>query len=594
MAIKYSDLLCEWLSDIGYTKCFYVAGGNIMHILEAASKFFECIPFVHEVAAGIAAEYHNEAIENKNERAFVLVTAGPGLTNLVTAISGSYLESRELLVIGGQVKSSDLKKVGMRQRGIQEIDGVSLVSSITKSAIRIDSPMPKSVIVGAIESGFQPRKGPVFLEVCLDVQAAPMPRDSESTFQHKNQKSEGNSRELESNLIEISRLLSMSSRPLLLLGGELSRSIISKLFDQLKECKVPLTTTWNAADRVPYDLNNFFGRPDTWGMRYSNLIIQQSDLVIAVGARLSLQQTGFNFTKFVPKGQIVHIYSDSTEFDKGLTNVIKQVVGNADEYLESLLEVIVQQNSCWIDWLTFCRKIKTELPLSEDSNKAPDGYWNPYDFYSQLSDLLNDGDSLIPSSSGGSETVAMQSFKQKNGVRIVTSSSLASMGYGLAGAIGVSLLTKKKVCLVEGDGGFAQNLQEIGTAERQNLNLKIFIFCNEGYASIRMTQRNYFGGNYLGCDRDTGLGLPEWGRLFDAYGIRWMTLEAGKKIEHQAGSMWSDDRIAAFLVPIHPEQTYFPKITSKLLDNGTMESNPLHEMTPDLDAVQKSTLIKYL
>jgi acetolactate synthase-1/2/3 large subunit len=188
----------------------------------------------------------------------------------------------------------------------------------------------------------------------------------------------------------------------------------------------------------------------------------------------------------------------------------------------------------------------------------------------------------------------MQSFKQKNGVRIVTSSSLASMGYGLAGAIGVSLLTKRKVCLVEGDGGFAQNLQEIGTAERQNLNLKIFIFCNEGYASIRMTQRNYFGGNYLGCDRDTGLGLPEWGRLFDAYGIRWMTLEAGKKIEHQAGSMWSDDRIAAFLVPIHPEQTYFPKITSKLLDNGTMESNPLHEMTPDLDAVQKSTLIKYL
>ena len=122
MAIKYSDLLCEWLSDIGYTKCFYVAGGNIMHILEAASKFFECIPFVHEVAAGIAAEYHNEAIENKKERAFVLVTAGPGLTNLVTAISGSFLESRELLVIGGQVKSSDLKKIGMRQRGIRKME----------------------------------------------------------------------------------------------------------------------------------------------------------------------------------------------------------------------------------------------------------------------------------------------------------------------------------------------------------------------------------------------------------------------------------------------------------------------------------------
>ena len=594
MAIKYSDLLCEWLSELGYTKCFFVAGGNIMHMLESASKYFECIPFVHEVAAGIAAEYHNEAIDIENERAFVLVTAGPGLTNLITAISSCFLESRELLVIGGQVKSSDLKSVGMRQRGIQEIDGLSLVSSITKAAIRIDSPRLKSVVVGAIVDGFQSRKGPIFLEICLDVQATLVTFDSEPSSHYMNNELKKMSREFELNLIEISRLLSTSSRPLLLLGGELSRSTIRECFEKLEECKVPVTTTWNAADRVPYTQSNFFGRPDTWGMRYSNLIIQQTDLVIAVGARLSLQQTGFNTAGFVSKGQVVHIYSDRTEFDKGLVNVTMQVVGNADEYLGRILEVIAGQSSSWKDWLTFCRKIKAELPLSEDCNKAPDGYWNPYEFYSQLSKLLENGDSLVPSSSGGSETVAMQSFKQRKGVRIVTSSSLASMGYGLAGAIGISLLTKRRVCLVEGDGGFAQNFQDLGTAERQKLNLKIFIFCNEGYASIRMTQRNYFSGNYLGCDRDTGLGLPDWGKLFDAYGIRWMTLEAGKKIEDQAGCLWIDDEIAAFLVPIHPEQTYFPKITSKLLDNGTMESNPLHEMTPELDYVKKSKFIKYI
>ena len=157
-----------------------------MHMLESASKYFECIPFVHEVAAGIAAEYHNEAIDIENERAFVLVTAGPGLTNLITAISSCFLESRELLVIGGQVKSSDLKSVGMRQRGIQEIDGLSLVSSITKAAIRIDSPRLKSVVVGAIVDGFQSRKGPIFLEICLDVQATLVTFDSEPSSHYMN------------------------------------------------------------------------------------------------------------------------------------------------------------------------------------------------------------------------------------------------------------------------------------------------------------------------------------------------------------------------------------------------------------------------
>lgn len=594
MNSKYSDQFCEWLSELGYTKCFFVAGGNIMHLLESASKYFDCIPFVHEVAAGIAAEYHNEGIAQENERAFVLVTAGPGLTNLVSAISGSYLESRDLLVVGGQVKSSDLKKEGMRQRGIQEIDGVSLVKSITKKAIRIKSPLGKDGVVEAVKLGFQPRKGPVFLEMCLDVQAAPQVSDASHESIDYLESPEPLPTEIELQLEKIASLLSASKRPVLLLGGEISRGIAKQMKHLLEYSNAPIMTTWNAADRIPYDQQNFFGRPDTWGMRYSNVLLQQSDLLLAIGARLSLQQTGFNYQEFVPRGRVVHIYSDLSELDKNLVNVELKIAGRAESYLQKILQITSNNNANWEDWMRFCKNVKSQLPLAEECNKSFGNFWNPYQFYSELSSLIEDGESLIPSSSGGSETVAMQSFKQKEGVRIITSSSLASMGYGLAGAIGTALLTNKKVCLVEGDGGFAQNLQELGTAERQKLNLKIFIFCNEGYASIRMTQRNYFGGNYLGCDRDTGLGLPEWGKLFDAYGIRWMTLEVGKKIEHQAGSMWSDDRIAAFLVPIHPEQTYFPKITSRILDNGMMESNPLHEMTPDLDVVQKSQVIKYL
>jgi acetolactate synthase-1/2/3 large subunit len=565
-----------------------------MHLLESASKVFDCVPFIHEVAAGIAAEYHNEGIIDEKEKAFVLVTAGPGLTNLVTAISGSFLESRDLLVVGGQVKSSDLKKSDMRQRGIQEIDGVSLVQSITKKAMRLNSPLPKASVVDAVTCGLESRKGPVFLEMCLDVQAATFAIDSCLEAHPNSPSPKKATREIEINLKNISKLLEMSERPILLLGGELSRSSTKKLKDLVVNSMVPVMTTWNAADRVPYNQENFLGRPDTWGMRYSNLLLQQSDLVLAIGARLSLQQTGFNYQAFVPKGKIVHIYSDESEFEKGLPNLALKIAGKAELYLEEILHMTSQQKTSWFNWMEFCKQAKAELPLSEECNKKFDNYWNPYDFYLELANLMKCGESLIPSSSGGAETVAMQSFRQNEGVRVITSSSLASMGYGLAGAIGTSLLTKKRVCLVEGDGGFAQNLQELGTAERQNLNLKIFIFCNEGYASIRMTQRNYFGGNYLGCDRSTGLGLPDWGTLFDSFGIKWTTLEVGKKIDEQAGKMWSIDGLAAFLVPVHPEQTYFPKITSKVLDNGMMESNPLHEMTPFLDAEMKTRLVKYL
>ena len=172
--MKYSDLFMDWLVELGFTHCFYLSGGNIMHLLESASHRFECIPVVHEVSAGIAADYFNEVHASEASKAFVLVTAGPGITNLVTAVAGAYLESREVLIIGGQVKSTDLKKKGQRQRGIQELDGVSLVIDITKEAIRIEKPIRKWEAQAVIQQSWKDRKGPVFIEFCLDAQAAPI------------------------------------------------------------------------------------------------------------------------------------------------------------------------------------------------------------------------------------------------------------------------------------------------------------------------------------------------------------------------------------------------------------------------------------
>ena len=170
--MKYAEVVVDWLKQMGYTHCFFVAGGNCMHLLDAVRSRMTCIPVVHEVAGGIAAEYFNEAQDDK--KAFVVITAGPGVTNIVTAIGGAYLESRELLILGGQVKSSDLATGGLRQRGIQEICGIDIVEDICKTTAQVTAPIPRAEFEALVESGYTGRPGPVFIEMCLDAQGAPV------------------------------------------------------------------------------------------------------------------------------------------------------------------------------------------------------------------------------------------------------------------------------------------------------------------------------------------------------------------------------------------------------------------------------------
>jgi acetolactate synthase-1/2/3 large subunit len=227
--------------------------------------------------------------------------------------------------------------------------------------------------------------------------------------------------------------------------------------------------------------------------------------------------------------------------------------------------------------------VRELLPLDEPANSRAPGYLNPYTFVVELSDLCRPDDVVIPCSSGGAFTVMMQAFAQKQGQLIISDKGLASMGYGLSGSIGAALAhPERRTILLEGDGGFAQNLQELGTVAVNGLNLKMFVLANEGYASIRMTQRNYFGGQYLGCDTATGLGFPAWEGLFEAYGIPVVKLDETGLGSPDVAARLAEPGPAGFVVPIDPEQTYFPKITSRVTETGSMESQPLHLMSPDL------------
>jgi len=575
--LKYSDQIAQWLQQAGYTHYFYVGGGNIMHLTESLSRYLTGVPVVHEVAAGIAAEYFNEIAAPA--KALALVTAGPGLTNIVTALSGAYLESRELLVIGGQVKTADLALGRVRSRGIQEIDGVELVKSTTKEAFRFLKPVDAATFLQKISISWQPRKGPVFLEIPLDVQATKVTARPLPAVE-----TPGMDTVSSADMDKIVALYNAASRPVVLVGGGITYDVMRELRQRFLDLRIPVMTTYNGADRFDGDDPIYLGRPNTWGQRSSNIIIQKSDLIIALGTRLGLQQTGFNWQEFGRDAQIVQVEIDEGELSKGHPRINHGFAADANDFVRRLVSHDLAPKD---DWLAYARKVRDAVPRVEDVNQTRQGYLSPYDFIVRLEKLTTSNDLIIPCSSGSAFTLSMQLYKQQYGQRMLTNKSLASMGYGLSGAIGAAIASggERRTILIEGDGGFAQNLQELGTVSVNQCNLKIFIFHDQGHASIRMTQRSYFNGKYLGCDRQSGLGLPEWEKIFAAWDIPVMQLGLEFEASSRFRDLMASRGAAAFIVPIDPEQTYFPKITSRITAEGSMESNPIDRMSPEIDYV---------
>ena len=596
--MKYSDYFIDSLVELGYTHCFFVGGGNVMHLLESARTRLECIAVVHEVSAGIAAEYFNVAHRSDGKRAFALVTAGPGITNMATAIGGAWLESRELLVVGGQARTEFISHPEVRQIGHQQIDGRSIVEPMSKLSITITEPFSRNELKSVTDISKTGRKGPVFLEICLDVTA--MEVDEEDLNNIPSSTPTMAKKEIESDnqaIEELVTLMKSSTRPLILVGGGLDFSHFKKLWHEIETLNIPVATTWNAADYLDSSHDLYAGRPNTYGMRWANTVIQQSDLLITFGARLGLQQTGFAWQEFVPEGKIIRIELDEKEIALKQPQTYLDIHMDAGKALSLMLAQINKIN-LKIDtgnWLKFIKGVRESLPIVEDATFQYSDHVNPFELVSELSTLLSAEDKVIPCSSGGAYTTMMQAFEQKKGQLLTNNKGLASMGYGLAGAIGTSVAHPEgRTVLVEGDGGFAQNLSELGTVQNRELNLKIFIFSNMGYASIRVSQKAYFAGAYIGCDAATGVGLPDWERIFGAFGIPSIDVTGPLKENIQALDLLKKKGPAAFIIKVHPDQSFLPKVTSKIFSDGKMKSNPIHLMQPELPTELASQVFKYL
>lgn len=588
--VKFSDLFADVLVELGFTHCFLVAGGNIMHLIESLSARLTMVPVINEVATVIAAEYFNEVNREKGKKALALVTAGPGLTNAMTGIAGAFSESREVLIVGGQVKRSDLSRGSLRQKGIQEVDGLAIASPVCIRSIRLEEPTSRKFLTEFISQPECSRRGPVFIELCLDTQNTstqpgdPYVRDYPI---------------VQPNPTSISNLLTLlesSSRPVLLLGSGVRLDSVPALVEDAANLGIPILSTWNAADRVRHDHPIHFGRPNNWGQRHSNLILQQCDLLIAAGTRLGFQQTGFNYQEFCPLAKIVHIDLDIAEVEKGHPRVDLPIIADAALTLQDAFSETNRTSQQSNDWLHFCDFVKQQVPVPDPANTADSRYVELFEFVHKLSDYFGPNDIVIPCSSGGGSTATMQVIKQKGlPQRIITNKGMASMGYGLPGAIGSCFARPdSKTWLVDGDGGIIQNLQEFGVVARFGLPLKTFIISNNGYASIRSTQRNYFGGHYVGCDPATGLHLPNWKLLSDTYGIRFMRIDPENPFSDELEAELQTKRPGIFEIPVDPEQTFYPKIQSQISIERGMISNPLHEMYPPLDAGLDRKVKRYL
>jgi acetolactate synthase-1/2/3 large subunit len=330
-------------------------------------------------------------------------------------------------------------------------------------------------------------------------------------------------------------------------------------------------------------------------MRWANIFQQQSDLLIVIGSSLGLQQTGFNVEAYMPVGKIIHVDIDESELAKENPKQRVTLKMDSQEFAKVLPTFFSIEENSREEWINFLAKVKKLIPTVEDCQKSSDSFLSPHSVINTISKLSESDTQIVVCSSGGTFTAGMQCFENKENQILLSNKGLASMGYGLAGAIGLAFSNKTaKTILFEGDGGFAQNLQDLGTVAANKLNLKIFITSNSGYASIRTSQKNYFDGHYLGCDTSTGLGFPNWKLIASSYGLNFFELNPESFNSSEFFELFNSNAPVIFEILSDPEQTYLPRVHSKVMPDGSMNSSPIHDMLPKLEQDISEKVFKYI
>ncbi len=579
--LKLSDYVIKRLEETGVKHMFMLPGGGAMHLNDSLgkSKKIQYIGCLHEQACAIAAEAYARV---NNTLGLLMVTTGPGGTNALTGIAGAYLESTPVFVVSGQVKRTDMiNGQGIRQQGMQELNIIPVVAPITKYAALVDDPQKiRYHLERALYEATHGRKGPVWLDIPLDVQATVIDEHSLIGFTPSEA---SKNKELDEKVLQVIDALNCSERPVLLAGNGIRLANAIPEFEELcKELNIPVLTTWNGIDLIEETNPLYFGRPGGLGHRYANFMQQNSDFFLSLGARLNLLQTGYNFDGFASAACKIMVDIDEAELHKINVRPDLPICADAGDFIRTLLKYKNRiQKKDRNNWFQYGNRLKVKYPIVKPEYWNQKELVNTYCLLETISNYMTAEDVYVSGSSGSCIDISMQTFRVKKGQRVFCTKGLASMGYGLPSAIGACLASGgKRTVGVNGDGGFVMNIQELETIRRLNLPIKLFVLCNHGYGAIQATQTNLFAKKFVDCNEASGLTLPQIARVAGAFGLKTVSIHNNAELNEKVKEMLAYDGpvIAEVFTPI--TLTAQPKQVSYKREDGQMESMPLEYMNP--------------
>ena len=576
MKQRVADYIADFLFKNGVTQIFSVVGGMAMHLNNA----FEMSPHLnvlynhHEQACAIAAESYSR-IENK--MAAVCVTSGPGGTNALTGVLCAYQDSLPMIVISGQVRSETMIEstgLQLRQFGEQEYSIISSVTPMTKYATTITDARQIAYHIGkALHVAQTGRPGPCWVDIPLDIQGQIIETDDLNMYVPPEEVP------IDDTLIEkIITELRIAKRPVIIAGSSIRTSgALVKFQELIDTLQIPVVCPTSTVDLMPPNQKNYYGMFGVFGGRAGNFIVQNADLLVSLGARLSFKQIGFNYGNFAPNAKKIVVDIDSQELRKPTLKVDLQVCANVKDIILSLCTVKpeLEEKS---DWLNYCDTIKGEFSNLKISHRdSISAYRFAPEFFRKA-----DNNTVVVVGNNCAAVSVLQCGIQKFGQRIYGNVNCGTMGYDLPAAIGAVIASGNEVYCMTGEGSFQMNIQELQTIAHNNLPVKIVIFNNNSYQAIVNTQKNFFNGEFAGCNSDSGISFPSFKKLAEAYDFPICTITKSGEINDAIDWLLSiQGRAMLELMQTEPDPIE-PKLSSRQLANGNMVSTPIDDMFPFL------------
>lgn len=606
MQIKVSNYISEFLVKNGIKDCFMVTGGGAMHLDDAIGhqEGIRCTFNHHEQACAIAAEGYARMT---GRIAAVCVTSGPGGTNAITGVMGGWLDSIPMFVISGQVKRETTTwacpELNLRQLGDQEFCVIDSVKNMTKYAVMVTNPQEIAYhLEKALFLAQNGRKGPVWIDVPLDVQGAKVEMEDLLHFKAQQEAPWGVPKVKQPVADILLQKLCTAKAPLVLAGTGVTLSgSTEKLLAFLEKYQIPVVTAWNANDTVGYENPYYVGMPGTVGIRSGNFALQNCDLLISLGCRLNIRMIGYNHYDFAKNAFQVLVDIDGRELLKPTIRPDLPIHADVSQFLDMMLAQEYEPVKAHGRWLGWCRDLLYRFPAvrpeyytltggpKDLSYGIPEGYnngeklINPYVFMEKLFAQLQADDRIV-CGNGSACVITFQAAKVKQGQRMFTNSGCAAMGYGFPAAVGVAVSdnSRRTIC-IDGDGSVMMNLQELATVAHNHLNIKLVLLNNNGYLSIRQTQSNLFEPPFVGIDGTSGLSFPNFEKLADSFGIAYYKIGYETDCERVLAEMLEAEGACICEVMVDPEQNFEPKSASKVLPDGRIVSPSLDDMKPFLE-----------